>query len=712
MKKTSTGSCAAGIREILIFTVLLFSLPLTLVAAVPIDESLEFKNISGEIEYIEDAGKKLAFRDVVGGALKWEKSKRNYVNFGYSKSQFWFRFTLNNKTPMTIPYLIEIDFPPIDLIELYVPDGAGGYRVRRTGDTLPFGSREIAYINYLFRILQKPGSATFYMRIDSVDSVNFNINVLSYNKFLRRLYVDMPIYWIFFGLMLIMTLYNLVLFVSTREIGYLFLACFIGTYALFEFNFKGFASQYLWPNATWWTSHANAFLVCHIIFWITLFLADFVGYKLQMIKSRRRSIRLIIAGELAIVAYAFILSIITLFINVRLGLFLTFLLALCNVTGQVAVGIYMGFFFRRPSRQARIALLAFFSFIVSIPIVILTMLGILPANFFTRWILQFGTSMAVLLLSFGMADKINTMKSRIQIGEKRYRHLVESTKDIIFTLDNAGTILSVNGSARSHIGFKPEELVNAKFLDLIQETWGKKTDIARQVAAEYISDLVSGRKQSVQFRTTLRDKYSHEAKELAVTLEYLGDKEAGYAILGKASAVIDDALTQFLETEHYTYNLNNYLTNAELMSRRLVRNLYRFANHQAVTDIRIALREVLINSIEHGNLNLSFDEKTRLQMNGNYFDLIKKRQADPVFRDKKVRVDYLLSEERVVYTITDEGEGFDYSAMLAADSGDPARLELEHGRGLIFARSAFDEVRFNDKGNQIILVKYFGTQAC
>jgi anti-sigma regulatory factor (Ser/Thr protein kinase) len=258
-----------------------------------------------------------------------------------------------------------------------------------------------------------------------------------------------------------------------------------------------------------------------------------------------------------------------------------------------------------------------------------------------------------------------------------------------------------------HLGFRPDELMEKNFLDLIQETWGKKTDISRQVAMEYISDLVNARKQSVQFRTTMRDKYSHEAKELSVTLEYTGERDAGYTILGKASGIIDDALTQFLETEHYSYNLNNYLSNAELMSQRLVRNLYKYANHETITDIRIALREAIINSIEHGNLDLSYDEKTKSQLEGSYFDLIKKRQTDPVFSDKKVRVEYSLSEEQAVFKISDEGEGFDYTSMMKADNDDPANLELEHGRGLIYVRSAFDQVQFNKKGNQILLVKNF-----
>jgi two-component system, sensor histidine kinase LadS len=338
---------------------------------------------------------------------------------------------------------------------------------------------------------------------------------------------------------------------------------------------------------------------------------------------------------------------------------------------------------------------------------ILTMVGILPANFFTRWALQFGTTTTILLLSFGMADKINRMKSIILTGEKRYTHLVESTSDIIFTLDDNDIILSMNSAVRNHLGFSPEDLINTDFLDMIQETWSRKTNIARKIVEEYISDLRNKRRKNVQFRTTMKSKYIHEPKDLTVTMEYTGDMGTGYTILGKATPIIDDALSQFLRSERYTYDLNNYLGNAELISQRLTRNLYKYTSPDVIAQIRLALREAIVNSIEHGNLCLSFEEKTKSQINGDYFDIVKQRQTDPAFADKKVQIDYSMNEDRVVYRIKDEGEGFDYASMLEVDMSNPENLTLEHGRGLVMITSAFDEVKFNRRGNQILLVKYF-----
>ncbi len=122
--------------------------------------------------------------------------------------------------------------------------------------------------------------------------------------------------------------------------------------------------------------------------------------------------------------------------------------------------------------------------------------------------------------------------------------------------------------------------------------------------------------------------------------------------------------------------------------------------------IRIGLREIIINSIEHGNLNVSFEEKTEAIMNDRYFEFINERQIHPDFRDKRVKIEYLISASRAIYKITDQGKGFNHRKFLSALNDDPAELMLSHGRGINMVKSIFDEVRYNSKGNQVLLVKH------
>ena len=673
-----------------------------------IDDTLASKNISSNADYIEDKNNLLTIEDVTrNNSLQWEKNGKHNVNFGYTASAYWFRFTTDNVTDKKLSWLLEIDFPPIDRIELYYPDDQGRYIVKKAGDSLPFSSRDIKYINYLFSISQNPGIMTCYIKIISVDSIIFNLNILGYTAFLDRFHYEMPLYWIFFGLMIIMTLYNLGYFIITRETGYLYLACFIIVYSMLEFNLKGFASQYLWPDATLWNSRANPVLASLVIFWITLFLYDFNEMKMPWQKQNPEKHTIFICLPLLAMTAALLLAAVSLFINVHKSLMLVYALAFCNITGSSLSGIYAAYFKKPGSHQARMSNIAFSVFGIMALVAILSMLGILPANRLSHWALEIGISFAVVFLSFGMADKLRFMKNKILAAERRYSHLVENTSEIIFTLDDSNRILNINSAVKMHLGFRPEELTGIDLMDLIQETWNNKPGIARQMVLDYISDLKNKKKRSVQFRITLNNKFSHEPQELTMTFEYTGDMNTGYTLLGKASPIIDDVLSDFLETEQYSYNMNNYFTNAEMMSQRLVRNLNRFTTTSVIMQIRMALREAIINSIEHGNLKLTFAEKSGLPDGESYFKLIKERQMDPALTEKKVTINYSLNRERVIYEISDEGEGFDYLSMLDRNPVSPENLLLGHGRGLLMITSAFDHVEFNDKGNRIVLVKHF-----
>ena len=124
-----------------------------------------------------------------------------------------------------------------------------------------------------------------------------------------------------------------------------------------------------------------------------------------------------------------------------------------------------------------------------------------------------------------------------------------------------------------------------------------------------------------------------------------------------------------------------------------------------VNTIRICFREILINAIEHGNLGITFDEKTRAIENGDYMDFLISRQKDARFARRGVLVDYLINGKVLMFRVTDEGDGFDHSSFITRAENDEYMAMLEHGRGIIMTRNVFDSVVFNEKGNQVILTK-------
>lgn len=114
-----------------------------------------------------------------------------------------------------------------------------------------------------------------------------------------------------------------------------------------------------------------------------------------------------------------------------------------------------------------------------------------------------------------------------------------------------------------------------------------------------------------------------------------------------------------------------------------------------------ALHESLTNAIEHGNLEL--DSSLRDGDEGSYEAQKKQRQTEPPYSERRVHVTSFVSQTEARYVIRDEGNGFDWKKI--PDPSDSATVSEPSNRGLMLIHALMDEVRFNEHGNEITLVK-------
>jgi CheY-like chemotaxis protein len=117
--------------------------------------------------------------------------------------------------------------------------------------------------------------------------------------------------------------------------------------------------------------------------------------------------------------------------------------------------------------------------------------------------------------------------------------------------------------------------------------------------------------------------------------------------------------------------------------------------------IAVALQEACLNAIYHGNLEV--DSALRQVDEKNFHDVVNARRAEPPYQQRHVYFDVNLNPDEVTYTIRDEGNGFDPSAL--PDPSHPDNLEKIGGRGMLLIRTFMDTVAHNDKGNVITMKK-------
>ncbi|WP_411824156.1 response regulator [Leptospira sp. 'Mane'] len=112
------------------------------------------------------------------------------------------------------------------------------------------------------------------------------------------------------------------------------------------------------------------------------------------------------------------------------------------------------------------------------------------------------------------------------------------------------------------------------------------------------------------------------------------------------------------------------------------------------------IMEILNNAIEHGNLGITYQEKTELHNNDKLMEEILHRLESPEYKDKYVQVHFQKLEDKIIIIIKDQGKGFDWQRYLSLQAMTRNAFKT-HGRGIFMARRlSFDDLTYFDGGSK------------
>ena len=151
-----------------------------------------------------------------------------------------------------------------------------------------------------------------------------------------------------------------------------------------------------------------------------------------------------------------------------------------------------------------------------------------------------------------------------------------------------------------------------------------------------------------------------------------------------------------------TLVLDNDLLEANCCAHLVTNYLFNLNRIDAdeKTRLYISIYELLINAIEHGNLSISYEEKSAWLANHRSINpLIQQKCADPAIGRRKVTFEYAIMPSQSRFTITDEGAGFDWRNV--KDALAEENLLAFHGRGILMAREFTSNLQYNERGNQV-----------
>jgi len=318
---------------------------------------------------------------------------------GYSRAHYWFRFTLDFEHSQTQDWFLELPFSLLDTVILYQPTLNGAYSATHVGDRLVFSDRIIPIKNFLFPLDNQHKKQTYYLYVNTRDSVQVPLGVWPEQEYMPEYAQSIGLQMAFFGAMLVMMLYNIFIFISTRDKTYLFYIAFIGLMLLFQLGLQGFSHQWLWPNNPWWSNISIPLLGVLSLNCGLLFVRKLLQTRQNIPKFdlilRATSYAMLITVPLILFGdydFAIDVSLVVTTIFFNLTLIAIILLVL------------------KGDRTAKIVLAAWSVFLICGLLSMLGVQGLLPLEIAGTHVLQIGSMMEVVLLSLALADRIKILR--------------------------------------------------------------------------------------------------------------------------------------------------------------------------------------------------------------------------------------------------------------------------------------------------------------
>jgi len=374
------------------------------------DETI-MQDVYEGIRILSDDNLELEVEDVL--AAKYDHQFLAAEDFptkpGFFPIAKWLKFEIHNSTNVN-DWMIEFAFPLIYQLHMYVVTETGYEKLVTSGADFPYEKREIDHRNFAINLDIEPDETkTYYAMVHGGADLHPAIKLWAKDSFIEHIQTEYIFLGLFYGILLIMIVYNLFLYFSLKMRAYLYYVLMMITAMIAQLSLNGLGFKYLWPNHPEWNVIAVPFWVGISFTFVILFTRDFLDTDKHIPKFRYISYGLI---SLNIVMVLF------LFIQHYVALNLMFLAAFSSFSSAVAV-TYMSI--RRGVREGRFLFFGWFIFLGGVFVTILERAAVIPYSIYTEYAGQGALALQIALLSIALADKINIMKEEKSEAERLAR---------------------------------------------------------------------------------------------------------------------------------------------------------------------------------------------------------------------------------------------------------------------------------------------------
>lgn len=369
--------------------------------------------IGKHISCFEDKNGTFSIQSIVSSPdTLFTSCNANIINFGFSRSVFWFKFVVKDQDSLN-NWILEISSPELDAVTFYYKTENDIWKEKNDGLNWPFLKRDMNSRNIAFKLPTiNAEAAVYYFKIKSIGPLLIPIKIERDDFFVSESLKSEVFFGTCFGIMLIMLFYNLFIYFSIRDKSYLYYVLMVACAIIYYGFYYGHIPQYI--------THFKSPVLNYFI----LFISALWGIvSLQFVKAflNLSQVSLFFNRLLNLLLIFYLLSLlILLFIDPALSIKINILLSFLSAVTVLIAGFAA---LKKGNREARFFILAWSFYLIAIIIFLLRDAALFPDYEFIMNILLIGSIVEVSLQSFALADKINIYRIQKEQAQAQIIHL-------------------------------------------------------------------------------------------------------------------------------------------------------------------------------------------------------------------------------------------------------------------------------------------------
>jgi signal transduction histidine kinase len=400
-------------------------------------------SLARHASFLEDPSGELALEQVsrAPGTEFFRPAETDEPSFGFSASTYWVRLAVFNPAAEPRSWVLELGYPQLDHLTLFVPAARGGFEARETGDMVPFSRRDIDYRTFMFRLKVEPRQRlVYYMRIQSQGSINVPLAAWTFDELFEHQDDHSAFLWVFYGALMAMAVYNILVVMFTGQREHMYYVLLVCTIATWQFSIDGQTFQYLLPNQCWLANRMLPATISVGLVWAALFSRHLLQERTQpvpfLMAFTRIWTRISAAVALAVWLVPYQLAIVMVMGCVGfLALIAPFLI---RAMGRALVGV------------GGLWLFSWQGLCVGIILTALRHANVLPPYLVFKWAIPLGGILQVTFLSLALAQRMNAMRDNVSQLNTQLLQNVTDLKHALARAEEATRVKSEFLATMSH----------------------------------------------------------------------------------------------------------------------------------------------------------------------------------------------------------------------------------------------------------------------